>query len=535
MTKRDVKKGISADDSRRRREENTIKLRKEKKEEGLAKRRNIQALLESEPDVAAAQSSAGNVSNIPLSADPQSMALLHKQLVGGDLAQQVIALRSFRRLLSIEKNPPVQQCVDLGVVPIFVQCLHRNDCQDLQFEAAWALTNIASTDRTQLIVDYNAVGPLVQLLSSSNPDIREQSAWCLGNVAGDSTALRDLVLSHGALPPLLANLAQPHSLSLLRNCTWTLSNLCRGKPQPRLEMIQSAMPALAHLVKSEDQDTKIDAAWAISYITDGNDDRIQPMIDLGVLPTLLQMMSSDITTMVVPALRALGNMVSGNDLQTQAVVDAGALPVLLPLLSHMKKNIRKETCWVISNIAAGTPVQLNSLFQLPNLLPQVIEQLRVGEWDVRREACWVISNVATSGSPDHLKHIVELGVLGPLSELLGQADVKIITTSLDAIEAVLKSGEKTGQLEHLIQLMNECGGIEALENLQEHQNAKIYNRALSLLETFFEEEEEEGENTAPATNGNQFTFGLQAPINPKQHGFIVSGGQPVNTHQHFSF
>ena len=39
--KKNFKKGISADDSRRRREETTISLRKNKREESLAKRRNL--------------------------------------------------------------------------------------------------------------------------------------------------------------------------------------------------------------------------------------------------------------------------------------------------------------------------------------------------------------------------------------------------------------------------------------------------------------------------------------------------------------
>lgn len=101
-----------------------------------------------------------------------------------DIAHQVLCLRGFRKLLSIEKNPPVQACIDCGAVPHFVTCLQRTDSMELQFEAAWALTNIASTDRTRLVVDCGAVPSLINLLSSANADIREQSAWCLGNVAG---------------------------------------------------------------------------------------------------------------------------------------------------------------------------------------------------------------------------------------------------------------------------------------------------------------------------------------------------------------
>ena len=190
----------------------------------------------------------------------------------------------------------------------------------------------------------------VRLLMSPNDDVREQAVWALGNIAGDSPPCRDLVLQAGAMHPLLNQLHQNSKLSMLRNATWTLSNFCRGKPQPDFELVRSCLPTLSQLIYSPDEEVLTDACWALSYLSDGPNEKIQAVIEAGVCRRLVELLLNPSPAVQTPALRTVGNVVTGNDLQTQFVINNNALPCLLALLSSPKKGIRKEACWTISNI-----------------------------------------------------------------------------------------------------------------------------------------------------------------------------------------
>ncbi|PWZ33742.1 Importin subunit alpha-1a [Zea mays] len=415
------KVAVDAEEGRRRREDNMVEIRKSRREESLLKRRR-----------------EGLQAQVP--APPSGVE------------KKLEATTQFRKLLSIERSPPIEEVIKSGVVPRFVQLLTREDLPQLQFEAAWALTNIASgtSENTKVVIDHGAVPIFVKLLGSGSDDVREQT-----------------------------------------------------KP---------ALPALARLIHSNDEEVLTDACWALSYLSDGTNDKIQAVIEAGVCPRLVELLLHPSPSVLIPALRTVGNIVTGDDQQTQCIIDHQALPRLLNLLTqNHKKSIKKEACWTISNITAGNKDQIQAVISAGIIAP-LLQLLQGAEFDIKKEAAWAISNATSGGSHEQIKYLVSEGCIVPLCDLLVCPDPRIVTVCLEGLENILKVGEHdktmgaTGDINVFAQMIDDAEGLEKIENLQSHDNNEIYEKAVKLLETYWMEEEDDAMATAGEAAPAVFDF-----------------------------
>uniref|UniRef100_A0A4W4HIJ1 Importin subunit alpha n=1 Tax=Electrophorus electricus TaxID=8005 RepID=A0A4W4HIJ1_ELEEL len=497
-------KGRDVETMRRHRNEVTVELRKNKRDEHLLKKRNVpqdESLEDSDVDadfkgVRTEAVCCVTCTSRPLWLNPSLMCLC-------------------RKLLSSDRNPPIDDLIKSGILPILVKCLERDDNPSLQFEAAWALTNIASgtSAQTQAVVKSNAVPLFLRLLHSPHQNVCEQAVWALGNIIGDGPQCRDYVISLGVVKPLLSFINPSIPITFLRNVTWVIVNLCRNKdPPPPMETVQE--------VKGEGRGVRIlvDTVWALSYLTDGGNEQIQMVIDSGVVPFLVPLLSHQEVKVQTAALRAVGNIVTGTDEQTQVVLNCDVLSHFPNLLSHPKEKINKEAVWFLSNITAGNQQQVQAVIDA-GLIPMIIHQLAKGDFGTQKEAAWAISNLTISGRKDQVEYLVQQNVIPPFCSLLSVKDSQVVQVVLDGLKNILiMAGEEASTIAEIIE---ECGGLEKIENLQQHENEDIYKLAFEIIDQYFSGDDiDEDPSLIPeATQGGTFNFDPASNLQTKEFKF----------------
>eukprot|EP00826_Nyctotherus_ovalis_P044579 TRINITY_DN4822_c0_g1_i10.p1 TRINITY_DN4822_c0_g1~~TRINITY_DN4822_c0_g1_i10.p1 ORF type:complete len:267 (-),score=22.66 TRINITY_DN4822_c0_g1_i10:513-1313(-) len=239
--------------------------------------------------------------------------------------------------------------------------LDIND-DSIRKEITIILINLAACESNcvELIRSVNGHKKLIELVDFSDLTLVEQCLWALGNMAGDSAALKEVLLSTDLPQKLSTLLAKEIPLSLRRMACWVISHLCHstthvGKAQVLLKPLNSCLRQTDSQVLSE-------TLWALSKIIQDKFTRAETAKQINVAK-VLELMGSEITDISIPASYIVGCMCAGDCTCTSLVVENGGIKALCALFKSPSIDIfiSKYTCWAIANLSLGSASHLNLL------------------------------------------------------------------------------------------------------------------------------------------------------------------------------
>mmetsp|Transcript_14596 Transcript_14596/g.30708 ORF Transcript_14596/g.30708 Transcript_14596/m.30708 type:complete len:780 (+) Transcript_14596:290-2629(+) len=256
------------------------------------------------------------------------------------------------------------------------------------------------------------------------------------------------------------------------------------------EDIHSILHNLKKRLSGDDVNAKRESFMTLSKLInsdgDDNDNILRAVFNSRLAESIIDGLEDPSYVMVLRSLRVIGHIVSGSNENAQAMIDAGLMPKMQALLSQDSNEptlqlVKKEACYVLTNIAGGTDEQTNELLK-KGILNRVIELAYSSNRGLREEAIWVIANVVSS-LDEHVISAVESGALEALYNFLSDGDAKNVAFVLQSIENILEVGTETGKT--YAQKVVNMDGLEALERLASSQNMTVQQRANEVLKRFF--------------------------------------------------
>lgn len=278
------------------------------------------------------------------------------------------------------------------------------------------------------------------------------------------------------------------------NVVWALSSMCRTEPLATLtddqhKLLVSIMSALA--IHPNNKELAIDALWSLSVLAQGSDARTALVCASGAVPQIVEQLSTspaDDDNVHVPAIRLLGSLCSNDIEQTSYVCSLPRLEdTLIKLIGSQSMNVRKETCWALSNITASTPEHIQAIIE-SGLWQMLVERTLEDAFDVRIEAAWALCNALRCASDRQIvEELVDVDLFHSLAAILRDARFhkQSIETIFHSLARLLELDELSDGQHNIVEYCAVASIVEIIDQLIYVKDERIAQLAQAMHNAYF--------------------------------------------------
>ena len=218
------------------------------------------------------------------------------------------------------------------------------------------------------------------------------------------------------------------------------------------------------------------------------------LIDLNILQRIIELIDSKDGDIIYCSLRIIGNYAMNNDsFYTQQIINLNALDKLKKTLKKeydiINKNIRKESSFTLSNIAAGTQEQVTKLYE-DNFYPIFYDIIKnEEETSIKINCLWSLYNFSCIKNQEIIERLVENGFIKIIIDRFGIDHGEILACSLEALANLLDLASKLRNPANNNIIENEIKTLEVFNEIKklkkDNEEDLCQNKVDFILTTYF--------------------------------------------------
>jgi hypothetical protein len=391
-----------------------------------------------------------------------------------DRTEFLTGIVSLRKTLSSQNNPPVKLLVENGVASQVIRKLEQfiqQEIQDNQYakfvinESLWILCNISCVYGYDVFLyQENILYVIQEIFTKINcREIISQAIWLVANLAAEE---KKFIQSEMIKLDFLSFLVKFLKIKdfKMETCFWAISNILRDFGSLSLP-ISNIHDEIQEIVLFSSNKVKYFRDYISCHVSTKLSDSI-PMYAINILKSLSEKFTCLIDEYLIKEniiepliqllklsyqvknqfcflliLKLIGNYSTSTN-GTCHILSSDILSILQEILtSKLNEEILKETCFILSNIIAGSSENIKLFFNQEGLLETVFKLAQMGSNKTKKEAIWCLCCLSADLNKHHLKKLLDLEFMAILAEGITMKDKNLIHVCLEALDIIFSVKE----------------------------------------------------------------------------------------------
>ncbi|CAM9303250.1 unnamed protein product [Discosporangium mesarthrocarpum] len=386
----------------------------------------------------------------------------------GDRERQIHAVAAMANVAEMVEGRTQKRMIEEGCLRPLLRLVDSPEVE-VREEASRALALFASKRDSQAhMVACGAVPKLVSFVRGSDTGVRRYGVLGLGNLAVVTQNHQTLFDGGGVSSLLMENVYGADDLETRRCVAFALNNIAAFEPNHRACERLGVLRPLVKLLRDPDQDTHLQAAFAIRQLSVTARCRSQ-LVEMKGLNPLLRLGASDSAEVLREVAAALRN-VSLSEHSKIDIVKEGGLTVLVEMMHSADIETAHQATGVVANL--GEVVENQGKMVESGILQHLKFVMRSKSVDVQREAVRGVANISAEYA--YTAVIAGAGAIVPLVAMLSSPDF------LCQRYAAMGVGNLATNLSNQEKILHE-GALQPLTSLAKRDNGDLESQRYAVF------------------------------------------------------